>query len=113
MFSANWTQARPWLVDPDAIVREAADIADVGARIDYRDALCEFCPLYHAAILVGADPDTLFEAAARKSSPEAAALLRGFSERSPESKWLGSFGYAAERHNGGRVWIISTGETRR
>lgn len=110
-FAANWTERRPWLANPDAVRRAIIETACKAfeAGGDWRDSLVALCPLYHVAILLGLDPDAVFDDAATQLSGSASELLRSFVARQPSNKALRLFGWEAVRRDNGQVVIRSSG----
>ena len=77
----------------------AMSIRDGGA--DYRDDLMSIAYCYHNLLLLGDDADVFLLEVAEMSGPRFANLLRGFVERSPESKSPEKFGLKVEQRPDG------------
>lgn len=77
----------------------AMSIRDGGA--DYRDDLMSIAYCYHNLLLLGDDADVFLLEVAEMSGPRFANLLRGFVERSPESKSPEKFGLKIEQRPDG------------
>jgi hypothetical protein len=60
---------------------------------DWRDNLTKLAPLYHSAVKIGIDPQSLFMDAASYGNNEVAEIIRGFPLREPEDRSLEAFGY--------------------
>lgn len=77
----------------------AMSIRDGGA--DYRDDLMSIAYCYHNLLVFGDDADAVLREVAEMSAPRFANLLRGFVERSPESKSPEKFGLKVEQRPDG------------
>lgn|GEM_PF-6800661 len=77
----------------------AMSIRDGGA--DYRDDLMSIAYCYHNLLLLGDDADAFLLKVAEMSATKFANLLRGFVERSPESKSPHKFGLKIEQRQDG------------
>jgi len=79
----------------------AMSVCDGGP--DYRDDLMSIAYCYHNLLLLGDDADAVLREVAEMSGPRFANLLRGFVERSPESKSPEKFGIKVEQRPDGPV----------
>lgn len=60
---------------------------------DWRDNVTKLAPLYHSAVKIGIDPQSLFTEAASYGNNEVAEVIRDFSQREPEDRSIEAFGY--------------------
>jgi len=60
---------------------------------DWRDNLTKLAPLYHSAVKIGVDPQSLFTEAATYGNNEVAEIIRDFPQREQESRSIEAFGY--------------------
>lgn len=72
-------------------------------RIDSRDTLVGFCPIYHSAIEVGLAPEKLFAEVAEISCSEFALLLQEFISRPDEGKSMKAFGWERIVESDGKI----------
>ena len=70
---------------------------------DYRDDLMSIAYCYHNLLLLGDDADAVLLEVTEMSAQGFANLLRGFVERSPESKSLEAFALKIEQRPDGPV----------
>jgi hypothetical protein len=78
-------------------------IAGSKVIIDVRDDLIGIAQLYQAAIVIGHDPDVLFEEVAQLSDKGIASLLRDYTTRDDYSKSLEVFGWSKVIDKEGQV----------
>jgi hypothetical protein len=81
-------------IPPRERIREALLYHSIeNARHDFRDNLMSICPIYHSAVRLGLDPETLFGDVAALSAREMADLLLGWLRRNPRDQGLRAFAY--------------------
>lgn len=82
--------------DIELVKRGVLALAIENTTLDYRDTIARLSLLHHSAIKLGADPDRLFQEAAKISPPRFASSLERFMKRSLENRAISTFGYQEE-----------------
>lgn len=107
-FAADWSERnRPHFATEQRCIDHLLRLARTDWPVDYRDALLDMSPRYHAAILAGFDPTRIFDAVATQAPPATADLIRGFIRR--PDKWLPLWGFEPVRLPDGHVHVQSKG----
>jgi hypothetical protein len=86
----------------DALTAVAMVDAD---RIDFRDALVVLGLVYHAAGVVGANVEEMFEKTVTLAAPKMSDLIRAFLKRSEDKRAVKSWGYTVVETEGGPGFI--------